>query len=136
MPETLRPKLSPIVIGEIFEVPHPFVREEYQDFEDDKPLVKYRWKPGTRQVDPGDGRLWHEADAVGKQILTVVGVYQPQGFQTRVFYTRRWRDPNGTEFGTKGCRVTALSAFRQLTQGYRYNVEVKGETVEITGGAR
>lgn len=119
----------PVEIGSVFEVPHPFVREQYDDYpEEGNPVPQTRWKPGTRQIDPGDGRLWHEADAPGKQILTVVGVYEPQGFKPRVFYTRRWRDPDGNEFGKKGCRVLALSAFRVLTHGYRYNVELVGES--------
>ena len=108
----------------MFEVPHPFVKEEYSDFDDDKPIVSWRWRPGTRMVQSSTGHEYYEADAVGMQILTVVGVGEPHGFAKRVFYTRRWRDPDGTEFGNKGCRVTALSAFRRLTHGYRYSVEM------------
>ncbi len=71
------------------------------------------------------------ADAIGKQRLTVVGTYKPGTFPTRVFYVRKWVDPDGREFGKKACQTTTVNAFTALRRGYRHPF-----TMAEKGGAR
>ena len=67
------------------------------------------------------------ADAVGTQILTVVSVHKPGKFPARVFYTRRWRDPDGVEFGKTHLRVTVMQSFRTIVRGYRHDYRMATE---------
>lgn len=125
-----------LAIGERFEVRYPFVRDTYTEYEQDAEgggsFEAPTWKPGTR-VENWHSPIWtgedvpcptDVADAIGTQILTVVGVYKPGRFPTRVFYERRWRDPDGKEFGKTKCRMTTVPAFRALASGYRHPFEM------------
>lgn len=125
-------------IGCVFEVPYPFVQDTWTDHYDgeDGPEVDEvpTWKPGTRQesCDVGNDYSqidhWSEADGMGVQVLTVVGVYKPGRYPTRVFYSRQWRDPDGKVFGKMKLRQTTVSAFAALTRGYRHPFEMKETT--------
>ena len=101
-------------------VPHPFVREKVSLFDEDGPHEALSWRPGIRwemtSQDGGDAF----ADAVGEQLLTVVSRHKPGKFPERIFYTRRWRDPDGKVFGKTKCRVTTVGAFKSLVRGYRH----------------
>lgn len=121
-------------IGEVFRVPYPFVRGTFTDYTIDEDGVGAQelptWSPGVRVEN------WHSptgedvpvhtavADAMGAQTLTVVGVYRPGRFPTRVFYERQWVDPDGKVFGKRNCRVTTVPAFRRLAAGFRVEFEL------------
>lgn len=137
-PKTIphRPFSAPAV-GEVFTVSHPFVRDTFTEYEraDDGEFDAVdvaTWRPGTR-VENRHSPVWtgedvpdptDVADALGEQVLTVVGVYKPGRFPTRVFYERQWRDPDGKMFGKTKCRMTTVPAFRRLVAGYRVAFEV------------
>lgn len=125
-------------IGEVFTVPHPFVRDTWTKHDEDQDGITSHdvptWRPGTR-VEIRHSPIWtgedvpdptDVADAMGAQIVTVVGVYRPGRFPTRVFYERQWRDPDGKHFGKRKCRMTTVNAFRTLTSGYRVPFELAG----------
>lgn len=58
-------------------------------------------------------------------VLDVVATFKPGRFPERVFYTRRWIDPDGREFGkTNKLRATTTAHFRSLLKGYRHDFEV------------
>lgn len=124
--------MKELAIGEVFQVPYPFVRDVYVDHDQDSEgwhaVDVPTWKPGTRFENaggPDGGNVNCLADDMGSQILTIIGIYQPPGYPTRVFFTRRWRDPDGKEFGKSGkLRILARSAFTALTQGYRHQFEL------------
>lgn len=124
-----KPTKAP-AIGEVFTLPYPFARAEYPFDGEDVPT----WKPGTRSENRHSAVWTGEdvpvaysvADAIGTQVLTVVGVYQPQGFPTRVFFTRSWVTPEGKAFGNRKCRATTVSAFGTLTGGYRHEYVLEG----------
>lgn len=108
-------------IGQIVEVPYPFIREMISLYDEDGPHEVESWRPGTRSemVYPDDCDEF--ADGKGKQVLTVVSIHKPGRFPTRVFFTQEWVDPNGKIFGKVGkCRVTVESAFRRKTRGFAY----------------
>ena len=106
------------------EARYPFVRDAYAAFDGEGTVEIASWKPGTRGESRGPEDAEMVADALGAIILTVVGVYKPGKFPTRVFFTRRWRDPDGREFGRNSCRVTTVSNFYALASGYRHYYEM------------
>ena len=129
-------KTTPIKAGQVHEVrPFPFVRhvasvlnpenDEYEDVD--------CWKPGTKaeMVPPDSSQLI--AEGQGAMRLTVVGVYTPPGFPTRVFYLRQWIDPAGKEFGRRALKVCVASAFRRRANGYAHDYVLNGLFVEGCG---
>lgn len=112
--------------GQVFTSPYPFVRTTYQHVESDGEGgwdvdERQTWKPGVRVEDAdGMGNVDTIADGKGEVILTVVSVHRPGKFQTRVFFTRSWRNPDGVLFGKNKLRVTTLAAFTGYTKGYRH----------------
>lgn len=106
--------------------PYPFVRDTYTshdfDGEDYAPTEQPTWKPGIRHEARGWEGEWTEmvCDGIGEIILVEVGRYKPPGFPTRVFFTRRWRDPDGREFGKNKLLICVASKFARLCRGYMH----------------
>lgn len=111
--------------GATFTNPYPFVREIGAAVDEDGPCEFLTWKPGLRAIMPtsqyDDGE--ELADAMGKQILTVVSIHRPGRFPPRVFFTRQWETPDGKLFGKAKCRVTTQQAFRRMSAGFRSDIE-------------
>lgn len=117
--------ILPLQAGAVFTVPFPYVRNEYdrRDRVDDWP-----WKPGIRtEMLPPEGADDPVADAMGQMVLTVVSTHKPGKYQERVFYTRKWIDPDGTTFGKGLLKVTTTGCFRKLTSGYSLPFRLKKE---------
>jgi hypothetical protein len=131
--------------GDVFEHAYPFVRSTYTERDEEGATAVPCWKPGTR-TEPGDttytfGDLScrdtkHVADAIGAQIITVVGRFKPGRFPERIFFTRKWRDPDGKEFGKGGCRIATIGKFRSLTNGYRHPYEMARALSEAAAPSR
>ena len=101
---------------------YPFVRTTYAQCDEDGCSDVSSWKPGVDyELRPPHGDDADAvADGVGKQILTVVDVYKPGRFPTRVFYTVQWVTPDGKRFGKGGLKITTLDAFRRRANGFMY----------------
>lgn len=120
-----------IVVGAVFVVPHPFLKGEFDrylgsDGEGNADFDRVEsWTPGVR-FEPGPCAYGDDPDTVeaydgtGAQILTVAAVFKPGKFPTRVFYTRKWRDPRGVEFGKGKLHIKTIANFRQIIAGYRH----------------
>lgn len=106
---------APLEPGTAFKVQFPFVMEVATAVDEDGPYDVPSWRPGSKHDD--DGAHYH---GVGFMILTVVSVHKPGNYPPRVFYTRKWIDPQGKTFGKNNLRVTSQGNFRRLVQGYRY----------------
>lgn len=114
--------------GAVIEVGHPFIREVYSKHDGEGGNCEaIGWRPGTRGEQVSQDDFDMVADAVGTQILTVVSVHKPGKFPARVFYTRRWRDPDGVEFGKTHLRVTVMQSFRTIVRGYRHDYRMATE---------
>jgi hypothetical protein len=111
-----------ILPGAEIEVGHPFVRDKFTKHDEEGGYEVDCWKPGTRSemVYPDDCIAVY--DGMGTQILTVVSLHKPGKYPTRVFYTRKWRDPDGATFGKGALRMTTLPAFRKIIAGYRVEI--------------
>lgn len=119
-------KILPVE-GDTFEVPHPFCRDTYSCYDGDGSSSIPTWKPGVRNeyVLPDDSEC--VADAMGAQLITVLGTYRPGNFPMRVFFTRQWRDPDGKVFGKRKCHSKTLGMFRSMVRGYRVDFRLIGQ---------
>jgi hypothetical protein len=113
--------------GDQFAVPYPFSRDTYTVHDTDEETFTSTevptWRPGTR---PDEGATYCDAvaDGMGAMLITVVSVHKPGKFPTRVFFTRRWRDPDGREFGKGKLHIRSQAQFRFLIGGFRYDFEM------------
>lgn len=119
--------------GEIFEHAYPFVHSTYTEMDEDGCAEVPCWKPGVRFENTYHGDTDSIADGTGKQIITVVDSFKPGRFPTRVFYTRRWVNPDGKEFGKGLLRIAAIQSFRTLVRGYRHEVTLRESPLPICG---
>lgn len=117
---------KPIEAGSVHEAPYPFVRDTYTEWSEDGACDYPTWKPGVRMEDISPEDVAGFADGVGRILLTVISVHRPSPrYPTRVFFTRQWVGPDGRKFGRTNCRVTTLTAFRRMAQGYRHPYSVE-----------
>ena len=112
--------------GDVFTVVYPFVRAPFEWFDDEGPVTLKSWKPGINIE--ADGDCYGPdifADSEGEMVLTVVDVFKPGRFPTRVFYTRQFVDPDGKRFGKAKLQIATLEKFRRISTRYQvaYDVE-------------
>lgn len=111
--------------GQIFEVTFPFYGDAYWNHDETGPYSEECWRPGCKQrLVPPDGCEW-VADGEGKMILTVVDVHKPGRYPERVFYTRKWIDPDGREFGKTNLHITTTPTFNRRASGYYHEYKLK-----------
>lgn len=131
-----RPSLSDLVDAakpsDVFTCPYPFVKSTWVEQEEDGQYEVPCWRPGVHQDPwrkrmPDDGMLAASltAEGTGSMIVTVVSVHKPGKYRPRVFYTRKWQDPNGKTFGSKTLFVKTARMFKHLVAGYRYAYTIK-----------
>jgi hypothetical protein len=124
--------MSNVKAGTSFLVKYPFHRGTHEEHDGEGVAVVPTWIPGVRFEAAG---LYGEdseafADGEGQMVLTVVDVFKPGRFPARVFFTRRWVDPDGNTFG-KGClRITTQAAFVRRTKGYMHEYVVSKAAME------
>lgn len=120
-----------IVEGDMFTIPYPFVRENYAEQDEEGYAESPTWRPGVRMVKASYDHVDAIADGTGEQILHVIGKYKPTGFPERIFYTRKWKDPDGKVFGKNACRIVSVSAFRSIIGGYRHEFTLAVSGAEV-----
>ena len=108
-------RYAPLEPGTSFQVQFPFVLTVDTVLDEDGPCDVASWRPGSEP--DNDGAHYH---GEGFMVLTVVSVHKPGKYPPRVFYTRKWIDPQGKTFGKDNLRVTSRGNFRRMIQGYRY----------------
>lgn len=106
--------------GQEFRVVYPFIRDTYTEFDEDGGAERPTWRPGCRYEACGYYGDESEAlaDGIGTQVLTVVDVFKPGKYPTRIFYTVTWVDPEGRQFGKGKLHIAALEKFRRRTLGF------------------
>lgn len=102
-----------------YPVEYPFCRDKVTLCDEEGSAQVDTWRPGTRQH-ATEFSYWTEADAMGEMILTVVSIHRPGDYPTRVFFTRRWKDPDGKIFGKQKLQVKSKAAFKRMLRGYRH----------------
>jgi hypothetical protein len=106
--------------GQKFEACYPFTRTTYTDFDEEGPFEVASWKPRIEYVERGPEDTEAIAHGEGKVLLEVIDSHRPGKYPARVFFTRRWRDPDGKVFGNTALRIKTSQAFGRLTKGYRH----------------
>lgn len=122
--------------GEVFTIIYPFVRDTYQSFDKDGIVEVPTWKPGVRFENVGPEDVGTVADGVGKAAFTVVDVFKPGRFPTRIFFTRKFTNPDGHTFGKGGLHICTLEKFRRLTRGYQHSFGIGEPLVKNRWNAR
>lgn len=122
-------KTEPIEVGKTYAVRYPFVMEEVSLPPDDpegmRPVVVSNWRPGClKDTYDHDCSTVYVAESHGEMLLTVVDVHRPGKFPTRVFFTRKWKDPSGKVFGKGGLHIMTAQAFRRRLRGYLHHYEM------------
>jgi hypothetical protein len=115
---------------QVFRFPYPFVRETVFLIDGE---VK-NWRPGVEHGLTGgpDGDSPRDVcDGIGEQIITIVDSFRPAGWPRRVFYTRKWRDPEGKEYGKRRLFVRTAASLTVLLQGYRGEPERRDNTFVV-----
>lgn len=105
-------------------VPYPFILDDFEGFDEDGPYKTKTWRPGVRFEQVSIDESESVADDEGVMILTVVSTHKPGRFPERVFYTRRWRNPKGAEFGKGKLFIATAQKFRRISRGYGYAYSV------------
>jgi hypothetical protein len=105
-----------LIIGKPYEIPYPFVRVIVELCNEEGFYKEESWKPGIKLKD-----MEETADDVGKMVITMVSTHRPGPFPERVFYTRKWIDPDGKSFGKRKLLITPTYRFKNLLKGYRYD---------------
>lgn len=119
--------MTDIKEGDVFEVEYPFVKEPDPEHDFlDGPWDP--WKPGIEHLMCAPDDVEAFADALGKMVLTVIGVYKPGKYPTRIFFTRKWVSPSGKEFGKGGLKIATTPKFNRLRSGYGFDYIKPDET--------
>ena len=106
--------------GDEITIVFPFCRATYSGFDGGGYSDLPTWIPGHRYEATGPEDSGEVADAEGSATFTVIDVFKPGRFPTRVFYTRAFTTPDGKTFGKGGLKIATLDKFRRLTRGYRF----------------
>lgn len=119
---------TPVEKGRQYRVKFPFVTEVYNGLDEDAPHQDETWRPGVRfeACSPEDFEAIAEAE--GEMILTVIDIHKPGRYPERVFYTRKWIDPDGKEFGDEKLRITTTPTFRKRAAGYYHDYRMEGQS--------
>ena len=105
-------------IGQIIKVEFPFYVGKHVKHDFDGIYEDEVWIPGCKDslLPPDDFELI--AEGMGKMILEIVDIHKPGKYPERVFYTRRWVDPEGNEFGARKLHITTTPTFKRRAASY------------------
>jgi len=114
--------MSEFTAGQVFRNSYPFVRGTYSTFDEDGEHQTKTWTPGARFEEAGyyGDETDIIADGEGFQVLTVVDVHKPGRYPERVFYTVKWIDPDGREFGKGKLHIATTEKFRRWSRGFKF----------------
>ena len=105
-----------VMAGFVLTMPYPFLRTVWEAFDPNGSGPELSWKPGCEHkmfMGYEDAIERTQAHGVGAVSYTVIDVYQPpRPYPKRVFYTRKWTDPDGRSFGKSNLRLTTYQAFQ------------------------
>ena len=114
--------------GDSIEIDYPFYKhkDEWSPPSEDAAATNWgEWTPGCRSehLPPDDSEL--VADGMGKMLITVVDTFKPAHYPARVFYTRKWRDPDGNEFGKSGLHIKTCGWLTSRSAGFYHHFRLE-----------
>jgi hypothetical protein len=113
-----------INVGDVFRVTYPFVLKEISLW-DDEGLNKFKsWVPGIdyELVYPDESKPI--AHGEGYMILEVISTHKPGKYPERVFFTRKYSDPDGKIFGKGNLHICSLQKFKRIASSYQFEYEI------------
>lgn len=113
-----------ITPGAVFERIHPFTFVQEHLSSDPADVIE-RWRPGaweTVMVAPDDACASCHGEGTVK--FTVVSIHSPPRYQTRVFFTRHFVDPEGGIYAPNKLHNRVLSKFKREIAAFGFKYEV------------
>lgn len=112
---------SDIEVGKSYPVDCPFVRDVFVEWDEDGESKTLSWKPGIVWEQCGPEDVHPVAHGFGKVIYTIVDVHKlPHPYPARVFFTRKWQDPDGRVFGRTKLHIMTTGTFKSRLRGYLF----------------
>jgi len=114
--------MNKIYSNDIYFVKYPFVKVKISLFDGEDGFNELvSWRPGTlpRMIYPDDSEEF--AHAEGKMKLSVVDTFKPGKYPERIFYTRKFIDPDGKEFGKNNLHICSIQKFRRISTSFYYD---------------
>jgi len=125
---------SPVgyVNGQEFEVRAPFVWYQTDIPEPDGPgfVTVETWKPGF-DAESDEYNTYYLCHGFGQIIYTIIDFHKlPRPYPARVFYTRKFRDPDGKVFGKSKLRITTTAHFTRMIKSHCWPFSDRLDDVE------
>lgn len=112
--------------GRQYRVEFPFIKDVYVDITEEGSTEEETWVPGCRSVPVYPDDCEAVADDIGEMVLTIISVHKPGKYPERIFYTRKWVDPDGKEFGKGNLIITTTPTFKRRALGYYHVYRING----------
>ena len=112
-------------------VVYPFIKAPVTLMDDEGQFTMLSWRPGTlepkkREYLEHSDDYYRIAHSEGHMLVRyILSVQMPKPYVNRVFYVRRWRDPDGKEFGKRDLRVCTVRRYDDMVRGYRFPYHVR-----------
>ena len=123
----------PLHQGQVVKFEYPFIHSTWTSYDEDGSAELPCWKPGVRNELIYPDACEVVADGKGFQVLTIISIHKPGKFPTRIFYTRKWINPDGVEFGTNKLHIKSISFFNKLIKGFGFGGVFDNEVRYIEG---
>ena len=125
--------MNSIEIDKVYEVPYPFKLESVTLCDEDGVRTFEDEVPGVHFYQTDIDENMAVAENMGLMLLTVVSIHKPSKYPERVFYTRKWKKPNGDIFGKNGLKITTKSNFTRMLKGYRHPFSMMSDVSDFVG---
>lgn len=124
--------------GDEIHRPHPFTRMAGQCWSDWDKGVQARWRAGVwdHQFVPPDN-FKPVAHGMGEVVIRVVHCAKlPKPYPRRVFYTRQFTAPDGSEWGKSGLISHSIGKFRKVCAPFEFdNYAINDQREPVEEGA-
>lgn len=108
-------------------VDYPFHRAVKSYYDGECEVQEECWIPGPKSDFCPPDRSEFVADGIGKMLIEEVSRHKPGKYPERIFYVRKWQDPDGKVFGRPALRIATVEKFKRLLKGYKYEFYLEGE---------
>lgn len=130
--------MSKYCSGQVFEILAPFTFDmvDVIDWECEIPMPTTvpSWQPGFTHEFGYGGESEMVCHGFGHVIYTVIDFHAlPKPYPARVFYTRKFRDPEGREFGKTKLNTRSAAAFTRLVSQHVWPLSSRCDDIKLVG---
>lgn len=116
--------MTSIERGQVFSVSYPFCLDVHAGIADEFHPPFGKWRPGIDYVPYGPDDVEAVAHGMGVMLMTVVDVFHPKPFPPRVFFTRKYQDPDGKVFGKNKLHIWTREKFLRISRGFHVEFKI------------